>query len=341
MRRILVHGYFGGRNFGDDLMLLGFLNRHVREGDQVAMITPDGSRPGHLDARVVRAYPKSAKGFLAGLGWATDFVLCGGTVFHDAYPAERHKHYRKNLVAVAGLLRVARLAGRKVHLPGIGLGPLRRPLTKAMARLALGSAAHVGLRDDRSLADAAAIGLARRVVHEPDLSGSAGLLPIDGPRVGLALSLISPSLISTTDAATAERFYAQLASALAAWQQQTGEPVTLLVICVGAADSDVGFAAQFERLAAAAGLKDLTVYPYDGNPLTMAARIGAARAMIAMRFHAATVAEKLGTPTFWLAYQRKVIDGAGELGVDEARVGIPDSDGLARITAWLAGFARA
>jgi len=341
VRRILVHGYFGGRNFGDDLMLLGFLNRHVRDGDSVAIITPDGTRPGHLDARVTRAYAKSAKGFLAGLAWATDFVLCGGTGFHDAYPPERHKRYRKNLIAVAGLLRIARLAGRRVHLPGIGLGPLRRPLTKAMARIALGSAVHVGLRDERSMADAAAIGFAKQAVHEADLSAASGLCRSDGPRAGLALSLVAPSLISTTDAPTAERFYAALAAALAAWQDQTGEPVTVMIICVGEADSDVAFAEQFQRMASAAGLKDLALYPYDGNPLVMAARIGAARAMIAMRFHAATVAEKLGTPTFWLAYQRKVIDGAGELGVDDARVGIPDNEGLARITAWLAGFARA
>jgi len=341
VRRILVHGYFGGRNFGDDLMLLGFLNRHVREGDTVAIVTPDGTRPGHLDARVTRAYAKSPKGFLAGLAWATDFVLCGGTVFHDAYPPERHKRYRKNLIAVAGLLRIARLAGRKVHLPGIGLGPLLRPLTRATARIALGSAVHVGLRDERSLADAAAIGFASRVVPEADLSASSGLVRADGPRSGLALSLVSPSLISTTDAVTAEHFYAGLAAALAKWQVQTGESITILVICVGQSDSDVAFAAQFQRLAAAAGLTDLSVYAYDGNPLTMAARIGAARAMIAMRFHAATVAEKLGTPTFWLAYQRKVIDGAGELGVDDARVGIPDGEGLARIAAWLAGFAPA
>lgn len=340
MRRILVHGYFGGRNFGDDLMLLGFLNRHAQQSDQIAIITPDGTLPDHLRGRVLRAYPKSVRGFLAGLSWATDFVLCGGTVFHDAYPAERHKRYRKNLVAVASLLRIASLAWRKVHLPGIGLGPLRRPLTKAMARIALGSAMHVGLRDERSIADAGKIGLAHRVVHEPDLSNSAGLAPSDGQRSGLALSLVSPALISTTDTATADRFYTGLASALAAWQHQTAEPITLLVICVGAADSDSGFAAQFERIAAAAGVNDLTICPYDGNPVTMAARIGATRAMIAMRFHAATVAEKLGTPTFWLAYQRKVIDGAVELGVDDTRIGIPDSEGLARITAWLAASAR-
>ena len=341
MRRILVHGYLGGRNFGDDLMLLGFLNRHVRNGDLVAIITPDGMRPGHLDGRVNRVYPKSVRGFLAGLRWATDFVLCGGTVFHDAYPPERHRRYRKNLVAVAGLLRFARLAGRKVHLPGIGLGPLRRPLTRAMARLALGSAVHVGLRDERSLADAAVIGFAGRADYEPDLSQAAGLQRAAGPRSGLVLSLIAPSLISTTDAATADSFYAGLADALAEWHLATGEPVTLLIICVGQADSDVAFGAQFQHMAADAGLTDITLCVYDGNPFAMAARIGKARAMIAMRFHAANVAEDFDTPTFWLAYQRKVMDGAAERGVGPERIGIPNSAGLAGITAWLAGFPKA
>lgn len=335
MRRILVHGYFGGRNFGDDLMLLGFLNRHVRPDDTVAIITPDGKLPAHLDARVARAYPKSAKGFLAGIAWATDFVLCGGTVFHDAYPAERHRRYHKNLIAVAGLLRFARLAGRRVLLPGIGLGPLTRPLTRATARIALRSAVHAGLRDERSLADAAAIGCADRVKFEADLSDAAGLVRCEGPRRGLTLSLVSPALISTTDTETAERFYTGLATALGDWQKRTGEPMTLLVICVGQADSDIAFAAQFQRMAAAAGATDLKLHPYDGDPVAMADRIGAARAMIAMRFHAATISEKFGTPTFWLAYQRKVIDGAIVLGAPESRAGIPDSRGLARIIQWL------
>lgn len=340
MRRILVHGYFGGRNFGDDLMLLGFLNRHVREGDTVAMVTPDGTVPAHLAGRVGRGYRKSAGGFLAGLFWSSDFVLCGGTVFHDAYPPERHKRYRKNLVAVAGLLRFARLAGRKVHLPGIGLGPLRRPLTKAMARVALRSSVHAGLRDERSLADAAAIGCGNRVVAEPDLSESAGIVPAHGLREGLALSLVSPVLTSTTDPLTAGQFHHGLAQALAHWQRQTGEPITIMVICVGAADSDVGFAAEFEKMARDAGVTDLAICPYEGDPVATAARIGSARAMIAMRFHAATVSEKLGTPTFWLAYQRKVLDGAAALGVAEDRSGIPDEQGLARITTWLDHLAR-
>lgn len=335
MRRILVHGYFGGRNFGDDLMLLGFLNRHVREGDTVAIVTPDGSCPAHLASRISRAYRKSAGGFLAGIFWATDFVLCGGTVFHDAYPPERHKRYRRNLILVAGILRFAKLAGRKVHLPGIGLGPLRRPLTRAMARIALRSSVHAGLRDERSLADAKAIGCAGLVTFEPDLSESAGLIRPDGPRKGIALSLVSPTLISTTGPETADAFYAGLARELAVWQRRSGEQITIMVICVGAADSDAAFADDFERMAREAGVTDLAVCHYGGDPLMTAAQIGSARAMIAMRFHAATVAEKLGTPTFWLAYQRKVLDGAAALHVPEDRCGIPDEQGLARIIEWL------
>lgn len=336
MRRILIHGYFGGRNFGDELMLLGFLHREVRPGDRVAIITPDGMVPAHLAARVERAFAKKPAAFLKGLAWATDFVLCGGTVFHDGYPDDRHASYRKNLIAVAGLLRVARLAGRRVHLAAIGLGPLRRPLTRRTARIALGSATTIGLRDDRSVADATALGFAGRFTQVRDLAHDSGLDTMRADhRGGLALSLVSTDLISTTDPATAMAFYEGLAALVAGWQARTGEPVRLLIICVGAADSDVTFGEAFQHRLRAAGVTELSLVPFDGDPTAMARELAQARGVIAMRFHAATLAEKIGTPTFWLAYQRKVLDGAADLGVDAARTGIPVQATLPAIAAFL------
>ncbi|MCP8890320.1 polysaccharide pyruvyl transferase family protein [Sphingomonas faeni] len=336
MRRILIHGYFGGRNFGDELMLLGFLNREVRPSDRVAIITPNGTVPLHLASRVERAFAKKPASFLKGLIWATDFVLCGGTVFHDGYPDDRHTSYRKNLIAVAALLRVARLAGRRVHLAAIGLGPLRRPLTRYTARIALGSATTIGLRDDRSVTDAIMLGFADRFTQVRDLAHDSGL---DGLRAdvrrGLALSVVSTNLISTTDPITAAAFYDDLADLIATFQARTGEPVRLLIICVGSADSDVGVSESWQRRLHAVGVRDLTVVPFNGSPAEMAGELARVRGVIAMRFHAATLAQKIGTPTFWLAYQRKVLDGAADLAVPHDRIGTPVIATLPLIAAFL------
>lgn len=336
VRRILIHGYFGGRNLGDELMLLGFLNREVKLGDRVAIITPTGTVPPHLASRVERAFAKKPAAFLKGLAWATDFVLCGGTVFHDGYPDDRHASYRKNLIALATLLRVAQLAGRRVHLAAIGLGPLRRPLTRCTARIALGSATTIGLRDARSVADATTLGFAGRFTQVRDLAHDSGL---DGMRAdarrGLALSVVSTDLISTADPATATEFYDSLAELVAAFQARTGEPVRLLIICVGSADNDVAFGEAWQHRLHAAGVRDLTVVPFDGNPAEMAGELSKARGVIAMRFHAATLAQKIGTPTFWLAYQRKVLDGAVDLAVPHDRIGTPVMASIPMIAAFL------
>lgn len=334
LRKFLVYGYFGGRNFGDELMLLGYLNRHVSDGDEVAIITPDGTVPEHLRGRVRAAYRKSPGGFLKGVRWASDFVLCGGTVFHDAYPDDRHASYRKNLVAVATLLRAASLLGARVHLAAIGLGPICRSLTRLTARQALAAARQVEVRDERSVEEARKLG--REVALVKDLAHDAALAPPEGqPRRGLAVSVVSTDLISTVDTQAATAFYEGLAGLLARYQQRSGEPLRILAICVGAADSDMGFADTFARQVRAAGAGDVTIEPFDGDPYHMRDRIAASRGIVAMRYHAATVAEKIATPTFWLAYQRKVIDGAEELGVPAQRVGSPDGATLAAIETWL------
>lgn len=336
MRRILIYGYFGGRNFGDELMLLGFLNRELKPGDRVAIITPTGTVPPHLSGRVERAFAKRPFAFLRGLKWASDFVLCGGTVFHDGYPDDRHALYRKNLVAVAGLLGIARLARRRVHLAAIGLGPLRRPLTRCTAAIAFRSATTIGLRDDRSVADATALGFAGRFTQVRDLAHDCELdVVYTGERQGLVLSLVSTDIISTTDPATANTFYDNLAKCIAEFQARTGETIRLVVICVGSADSDVAFSEAFGRRLRDAGVTDLIQQPFNGDPAAIAQDLAQARGVIAMRFHAATLSEKIGTPTFWLAYQRKVLDGAADAAVPQARVGIPSTEALPAISAFL------
>lgn len=321
-------------------MLIGYLNRHATSADEIRIVTPDGSVPPHLSGRVKSGFPKSFFGFLRGLAWSTDFVLCGGTVFHDAYPAKRHASYRKNLVAIALLLRLAKLSGNRVHLAAIGVGPLRRPLTRATARFALGAAEKIGVRDGRSLDEVNRLRIGRSIEQVRDLAHDA--LPRDErciaaqpDRHGLLLSLVPTRLISTVSKDVSFAFYEKLADAIAQFQSRTGEEICVLAICVGSADSDVAFAKEFAQLLHRKGVGTLQVTHFDGDPLALCNRIAAARGLIAMRYHAATLAELMHVPTFWLAYQQKVIDGAEELGVPPERLGVPGVQHLTSLENWL------
>lgn len=340
MRRILVYGYFGGRNFGDELMLIGYLNRHATSGDEIRIVTPDGSVPPHLSGRVKSGFPKTLSGFLRGVAWSTDFVLCGGTVFHDAYPAKRHTSYRKNLIAIALLLRLTKLSGNRVHLAAIGLGPLKRPLTRATARFALRSAGKIEVRDRRSLDEVHHLRSGRPVEQVRDLAHDAlprneKCIAAQPDRHGLLLSLVPTRLVSTVSEEVSFAFYEKLAEAVAQFQLRTSEEICVLAICVGTADSDVAFAEEFAQILRQKGVRTLQVTHFDGDPSALCNRIAAARGLIAMRYHAATVAELMHVPTLWLAYQRKVIDGAEELGVPTERIGMPDVQYLTCLKNWL------
>lgn len=222
LNRVLVFGYFGGRNFGDELMLVGLIEElRERGAGAIRIIAPQGKVPRHLEGHVERAYQKAPGGLASGLAWASAFVVCGGTMFHDSFPDERHRAYRRNLAAIAGLCGAARATGCKVLLLGIGVGPLRRRFTRAAARIAIAAASEIRVRDRSSLEDIEALGgRAPKLSLGHDLAFLAeAQLPVAAPQgqATLVLSLVPPELVSTSPAAEARVFPESLLGELEAF----------------------------------------------------------------------------------------------------------------------------
>ena len=317
--RALILGHYGGRNFGDELMLVGLV-RLLRRKQPVAIRiqTPDGSvSEGLRQLGVEQGYGKSPAAILKGLLWADTVVLGGGTIFHDAYPDERYRGYWRNLLLLSLIFASARVLGRHVSLAGIGVGPLRRRRTKAFTTLLKWSAHDISVRDRQSAADLARLpGGQSKVLVADDLSAFASIAP--APATGKAgtvigLSLVPPEVVSGAEPADVEAFYAALGDHLAgALASGAIDRVMLFSANVGK-DSDLPVAARMTALLAAHADRVEHVR-FDGDPVTFVQRLAECTQVLAARYHVAIAASTLAAPTLWLAYQRKVMDAAPAYG---------------------------
>ena len=324
--KALILGHYGGRNFGDELMLVGLVRLLRRRGPSVAIRiqTPDSSvSKGLRQLGVEGGYGKSPVAILKGLLWADTVVLGGGTIFHDAYPDERYRGYWRNLLLLSLIFALARMLGRHVSLAGIGVGPLRRRRTKAFTALLKWSAHDISVRDQQSADDLAMLpGGQDKVRLADDLSAFASISPAGA--VGQAgkvigLSLVPPEVVSGAEPADVEAFYGVLGDHLAAALASGLIGKVMLFSANVGKDSDLPVAARMtERLASHAGRVEHV--RFDGDPVTFVQRLAECAQVLAARYHVAIAASTLDVPTLWLAYQRKVMDAAPAYGAGQADI---------------------
>ncbi|MDI3280303.1 MAG: WecB/TagA/CpsF family glycosyltransferase, partial [Bacillota bacterium] len=153
--RILVSGYYGFGNAGDEAILWA-LARALRESLPAAELrvlsaAPDQTREWQGLAAVPRF---SLPAIVKALRW-TDLLLSGGgTLLQDLTSPRSIPYY-------AGLILLARACGRPVLLYGQGVGPIRGGLGRWLARLAADSSAEVVVRDPASAALLRQLGVQR------------------------------------------------------------------------------------------------------------------------------------------------------------------------------------
>lgn len=316
--KALIIGHYGGRNFGDELMLVRLLRR--RDGSAIRVQTPDGVISPDLRRLGVEAgYSRAPGQILKGIWWADTVVLGGGTMFHDGYPHDRYRDYWRNLLALALVFALARLLGRHVSLIGVGVGPLHRWRTRVFTTLLKVAANDITVRDRQSYDDLAALpGGASKVSIADDLSAFVPLPPKEpAARRLLGISLVPPAVVPGAEQVAVEAFYDALAGRVSeALGSGAFDGVMLISANVGK-DSDQAVALQMLwLLGAPVGRVEHLVFA--GDPRAFAQQIGRCSLVIAARYHVAVAARVMAVPTIWLAYQRKVADAAQNSGVAAA-----------------------
>lgn len=339
--RILVCGWVGSTNLGDELVLAG-VRRLLGPEHVVAAISvdPASTRTVHgvaaIDHRRLDLITRAARG-------ADLVILGGGGLIQDETSAANLPYHLSRVAA-------AQAAGTPWIGLGLGVGPLR---TRPGRRLAtfLRRAGAVTVRDAGSralleelgvpcelgadaawhLMEASPVASSATVGPQPQVEaegfeGYGG--PIADERAPLVVSL-RPWTVQRGRLPVGWRrtqpqpdwFVPTVAAALDRAAQRTARRVRFVALQT---DRD---AALHEQVAAAMRTPATTVVP---TLASLRAELADAAAVVAMRYHAGIAATMAGVPSVLIGYSPKVDELARELGSGSRRLGF-DRDELGGI----------
>ena len=155
--KFLLNGYFGFDNAGDEAVLAAMLAAlRDLQGDATFVVTsgnPAQTREMHGCEAIGRQNPRE---LLAAMQSCDVFLSGGGSLVQDVTSF-------RNVVYYTTLLRLAKMLDKKTMVYAQGVGPLKAPKSRKLARAMFQSADVVTVRDPDSAALLKEIGVTREV----------------------------------------------------------------------------------------------------------------------------------------------------------------------------------
>ena len=159
-RRILLCGYYGEHNLGDDA-LLEVLNKQLPEGWQPLITAHDAGAVQTIVPRGSVVNRRSLKAVLNSIKQVQVVILGGGSLLQDSTSVQ-------SLIYYILLIVVAQVRRRPVLLWGQGLGPLRHAWSRYLVGRVLNGATSITWRDTASMQLAKQIGIKTSMSVAPD-----------------------------------------------------------------------------------------------------------------------------------------------------------------------------
>lgn len=162
MARVLISGYYGFGNLGDELILRAILNdvRSVDPEGEITVLSVDPMRTAERFA--VRAVHRTSP---LDLVWSLRrcdlFISGGGTLLQDATS-------RRSLWYYLTILALAQRMGKRTMIYSQGVGPLLYPMDRRLTRRVLENVDAITLRDEESRKALEEIGLKHSVIVTAD-----------------------------------------------------------------------------------------------------------------------------------------------------------------------------
>ncbi|NJK60174.1 MAG: polysaccharide pyruvyl transferase CsaB [Oscillatoriales cyanobacterium SM2_1_8] len=214
----------------------------------------------------------------------------GGSLFQDASSWRNPFYY-------AGVVAIARTLGVPVWAWAQGVGPLSRPWSRGLARLALVQCDRRSVRDRDSAAQLQAWGLDSLRAPDPVWALTAESFPGDWPRPCVAVVLRSHRLLTPA-------WQGAIVQALRLWQQTAGVHVLWVPF---QPQTDGVLATQLQTQVPGSTIQTCE------NPRQLKGLFAQVDMAIAMRLHGAIMALAEGARCWPLSYDPKVTVLAQEL----------------------------
>ncbi len=293
---VLISGYYGFGNAGDDALLRAITDGLFARGvTRIAALSKKGAPVAEGVRPVSRFNPFAVHRAIRG---ARLLLSGGGSLLQDATST-------RSLLYYVSVIRYAKSAGVPVAVFANGIGPIQNEKNRKIATKALKLSDYISVRDADSAAELAAMGIAPekiRLTADPVYRLSVD----EGVRDETKL------VVSLRDCPGAEAFSPTAVSAVAAVCRRFGLSAVLLpmqprfdrTVCeaVVAKLRDAGVDA---RLSDASGEEEIL------------SEIRTSRAVFAMRLHALIFATAAGVPAVAVSYDPKIDAVMAYLGLSE------------------------
>ena len=318
---VVVAGYYGAGNVGDELILRVIADRLQAAGGGLQVVVA-AQRPAEVarlhglaafartDVPLAEAVVRSSSALVVGGGGLLHdlaFARAGGLAGLFSEPA----------VSVQGwgpLVVLAEILGVPVHLFGLGVGPLEDADARRLTAWLAARANSVSVRDrhsrellERLPGGRAVVELAPDPVYALDLGAAEA--PPDVARLAAGRRTLAVS-VRRWDGAGGAGLTARLAPAVAAVARRHGLAVLGVPMQAGDAHDKRALDALLARLPD--DVPSVTL-PWTADQATLAAVLRGSAVTLAMRLHAGLLAHRVGTPCVGLGYDAKVMAHFEEL----------------------------
>jgi len=308
--RVLVSGYYGFSNAGDDAILEA-IQQSVRAAGEDIGVTVLSNDPALTWKQYgMDAVPRFRMGqVFAALRRCDALISGGGSLLQDTTST-------RSLLYYLSVIRCAQWLGKPVMLYANGIGPVRRPGNRRRVRKTVERATLVTLRDHSSAQELTAMGVRRqdlRVTADPvfhlspatpergrELAAQAGL-PEGVPFV----------VVSVREWPNTGNFVRELARLCDHLRQKHGLEILFLLM---QPTKDRETARQVQSL-----MKEPShLLDRPCSPRELMAVLGQAKLCLAMRLHTLIFAARMAVPTMGLVYDPKVASYLQELELPSA-----------------------
>lgn len=184
-RRVLIAGYYGFQNIGDEAILTAMLAQ-MRSRRPDLLFTVTSARPEQTAAaHGVISIPWWNMDRVAAAVRESDLVVVGGGgLFHDYGPFDPGAFLTDDHSGIgfyAAPLLLARLTGKPAMLYGVGIGPLKTPQSRTFTRIACDCANLITVRDEESRELLVSLGVKAEDI-EVTADPAFQFKPVDEPR---------------------------------------------------------------------------------------------------------------------------------------------------------------
>ena len=307
---VVVSGYYGCGNAGDEAVLAGIRDGfHRQGGDRIALTAlsqrPDDTRALHgidaadrMDIRTLRST----------IGRSDLLISGGGSLLQDTTSF-------KSLLYYLFVMRIAASCRVPIMLYAQGLGPLRRGISRKLVRMTVNRSAYITVRDEGSAELLREIGVNTPIV-EVTADPAFALDPADRRLVEEAM-----------DRERLPRNVGTIGIALRPWGDPASAPIELYRKLLAELESRTSCRCillpmhhpdDFDFACRLSPGKEYPIIKRPYPPSVVLGLISGMTAVVAMRLHALIFAARACVPPFALAYDPKVRQLMGRLDLNNS-----------------------